>query len=179
MNWSDIAKRLKKQLEEFSKLAWILILSVAVASLCVVISSYRLTLSGTRPRLSSFGSSIKWNQHPETVALQWVNVGSRTGREGIAVVFVLSDDGTQKREIGSAPIRGNGTTLIPTFVANADIIFEMNGFLGSFLVCATYVDDSGTPYEQVFHFKPATPRTQNEAYTPLDELPPPGDQLCH
>lgn len=167
--------RLWTWLEDFGKRAWILILIVSLISLGFVIANYRLTKSAQRPNLVSASPSVNLSTRPETVIIDWGNFGTKAARRGTATLYTLNSDNTHREEIGTAPIIGAGTNVLPTFNGRAQFNFDMQKFLGHFLACARYFDDDGTAYDQAYLFGAGQ---RQQGFLPLNELSPPDVSAC-
>jgi hypothetical protein len=177
-------RKIDALLEHASKRAGFPGLIIAVIALCVastglwfIVASYRLQTKADRPNLATAGSDISFANSPATIHIGWHNIGKQVARRGIANLFAVREDGASLAKIGSATIDGAGTNVLPGFGAASTFGVDREKFRASLLlVCATYLDDGGTVFEQAFLFRPRDELTNNSA--PLDEMPTPTLDQC-
>jgi len=121
------------------------------------------------------------NPPPELVQITWGNIGQRAALRGTATVFSISEDGNRHEKFGISEItagpQSSNTTLMPTFgVGYVQMSVDMQKFLGIFLVCVKYHDETNHSYRQNFVFHPGAPFS-DRILTRLDELPS-KNQVC-
>jgi hypothetical protein len=83
-----------------------------------------------------------------------------------------------RKKLGSAPIIGAGTNILPGYGSQAMVKVDMREFLGVFLACTTYLDEAGANYEQAFLFEMQSQQQPNQPMTALEELPSANIKLC-
>jgi hypothetical protein len=139
----------------------------------------RLTIKADTPKLVPTDARLYINhagaRPPELVDITWGNMGKRPAFRGTATLFTVSEDGKRHEKFGfseiSSPSGSNSTTIVPTFgVGYARIPVEMEKFLGLFLVCVKYYDETNHSYRQTFSFRQGAP-FNDHVLTRLDELP--------
>jgi hypothetical protein len=174
---ANIVRGLCLWLTKASKVAWVPILLVSLTSLWFVIANYRLQLNANRPELTSSGGNINLSVHPETLVVNWGNIGKKSAQRGIASLITISEDGKRRKKLGVAEITGAGSNVVPNYNGQATFSIDMQGFLGRFLVCTEYFDDSGAKYQQVFLFR-LYEQQNGSPLTGLEELALPDHWSC-
>lgn len=150
----------------------LIVIGIAVYNLCLTKQADRPELVTTDARLYINHSG---NPPPELVAITWGNMGKRSALRGTATLFTISEDGLRHEKFGYSEItsgaNSSSTTLTPTFgFGYAQISIDMHKFLGLFLVCVKYHDETNHSYKQKFIFRQGTPFSDH-VLTRLDELP--------
>ena len=85
-------------------------------------------------------------------------------------MYTVSEDGNRHEKFGVSEI-SDGTTIVPTFgIAHVTIPIEMRKFLGLFVVCVKYYNETNHSYRQAFSFRRGAPMNDH-VLTRLDELP--------
>jgi hypothetical protein len=164
------------RLEKWSPRIWpltigvgLLVLGVALYNLCLTLKADRPELVSTEARLSVSPGATS----PEGVGFTWGNVGKRSALRGTVTLFTVSDDGNRHEKFSQseiASVGGSGsTTLTPTFgYGTAYLPVDMHKFLGLFLACVKYDDETNNSYKQKFLFRLGN---TTSSVTTLDELP--------
>jgi hypothetical protein len=173
--WKRLWGNIWSWLDEAGKRAWVLVLVVSLLSLSFVIANYRLTKDAQRPNLVSASPVVNLRTHPETVIFDWGNFSSRAARRGAATLYTLDKENKHPEKIDTAPIVGAGTNVLPTSNGRAQFRFDMQKFLGRFLVCVMYFDDQDSVYEQAYLFGLGETLPDDAR---LDELAPPDVSIC-
>jgi hypothetical protein len=156
-----------------------------VLILLIAVINLSLTLSANRPDLVSVQATLYANSAtnpPEFVRINWNNIGKRSAHRGVAILYSLADDGARFEKFGVASIGStalNQSTPVPpiTGYGGAMIRVEMNKFLGLFLACVTYYDDSNNQYQQRFTYSLGE-RALDNSTTWLNEVPPNAKIRC-
>ena len=144
---------------------------VSLAALCVIVANYRMTVAANRPDLASNGFHVELMAQPPHVVVDLENVGKKVARRGKATLLSLAQADGPAVEIGSAPIIGAGTSVIPGYGSSAR--FDSSSIAPAFfLVCSAYFDDSGARYEQAFMFQ-RSGGTARDPVLAYEELAPP------
>jgi hypothetical protein len=150
--------------------------------LCVLVISgatFCLTISADRPDFSWIDGSL-FVSSQATVSLTWNNTGKRPAYMATVTLFSINEDGKrhetfgEKKEIQVREFLRETRTITPTdFGTAANIVVDMNKFLGFILACVEYHDHEQNVYEQNYLFKPSfVPNDVNpNKSSPLNELP--------
>jgi hypothetical protein len=133
-----------------------------------------LAIQEDRPNFVTTGARLYINHAgqppPELVDITWGNTGKRSALRGGATLYTVSEDGNQHEKFGVSEI-SDGTTIVPTFgIAHMTISVDMSKFLGLFLVCVKYYNETNHSYRQTFSFPRGAPMNDH-VLTRLDELP--------
>jgi hypothetical protein len=166
------------RLERWGKAAWLPILLVSSASLCVGLANYWLQSKANEPSLASNGGRLDEARTPATLRVDWIDVGKRPARRGHAVLFTVDEQKNfrAREKMSEASIIGPGTSVFPNYVGSAEFKgVDMTRFKGRFLVCATYFDEASAVYNQAFVFRPGEGLIGE---IPLLEEAPPGYDIC-
>ena len=158
------------------------IMSIAVATLLVAAAGGAFTWwqwsESERPKLVTTGARLYINHSgsppPELVQIDWRNIGHRAALRGTASVFTVSEDGKHQHHFGFSEItvdpQNSSTTLVPFGDGYAERPIDMDRFLGLFLVCVKYHDETNHSYKQPFLLRPGA-LLPDHVLTRLDELP--------
>jgi hypothetical protein len=152
-----------------------------ILSLIVIgIAAYNLhlTLSADRPTLIITNARLYINpasDPSQLVQFDWRNNGKKSVLRGTVTLFSVSEDGGNQQPVkyGLKEITINAqdpsTTILPTAGAYTEIPVDMERFLGLFLACVKYHDDTNASYKQKFLLQRGTPYATVLAH--LEEVP--------
>jgi len=144
-------------------------------------SDSKLLRPNQRPQLGFLGANFVINSR--SFLFNWNNLGKRPALGGMATLFALSDSESEGEKLGEASISQSGgtTTITPTFgygtaqFNDADI---QKSPRSSFLVCATYFDDTGKKYGQNFRFRLGSEEKLNQRPVFYDPSASKKSELC-
>jgi hypothetical protein len=173
MNWTAISF----WLETWGKRVGVPALAVSVLALSVAMYSLYLSYPSDRPELATAGPRLLDHAHPVSVLIYWDNIGKKVARRGTAVLFTEDEARSHREKMGVPDIEGAGTNIIPGFSGSALFKVDMTRFLGLFLVCASYFDQSGNTYNQAFILRKGE-ASPGQEYVPLDEVAQPDGRVC-
>lgn len=171
---SEIDSWIKKRESWDRRKIWIAPL-LTVVVIGIALFNVWLTTRANRPLLVSTNAVLFVNPvatPPEMVRITWGNMGKKSALRGTGTLFTVSDDGKRYQKVGVEEITaGNTTTLTPTFgYGYLEITVDMQKFLGSFLACIKYYDETNYSYRQHFLFRVGA-TSADHTVKKLDELP--------
>jgi hypothetical protein len=148
----------------------LIVIGIAAYNLHLTLTADRPTLVITSARLYINPASVP----SQLVQLDWRNNGKRSVLRGTVTLFSVSEDGGNQlakyglKEITlSAP--DPSTTILPMAGAYIEIPVDMEKFLGLFLACVKYHDDTNTSYKQKFLLQRGV--LYASVFTHLEEIP--------
>jgi hypothetical protein len=130
-----------------------------------------LQKNAAEPKLATAGQKIEFSGQSSIVDFEVTNTGQRAARQGVAVLFWLTENRARGQKLGEAPLLGAGTNVLPHYNGRATIRFD-GATPPLFLVCAAYSDDDDKIIKQAFVLR------VNSNQTALDDLGPQNYQVC-
>lgn len=164
----------REKLENWGKLAWLPILTVASFSLMVGYCNYRLQISGQRPNLLFTNGDADQKIH--FLRLYWHNGGRSVAWRGRAKLYSFEGGKRSEQPLESAEVNiaGAAAKVLPGYSGQAEFRFTSE-IPNRFLVCVQYFDDDKHRYEQVFLL---SLKEGNSAVSVTEDRPP-NEASCH
>jgi hypothetical protein len=161
----------------WAKVAGVASIVGALAAVMAIGVSVWLDRQANRPHLVPTGPDIVWSGTP-VLRLQWHNTGKAVGRDGHVTVFSIRENG-KKDAIASGPVVGASANILPGFGASAILKVDLSNLSEKLLLCLTFSDEEGQPFEAASLFKVPPNKAQSESVSALIEQATPDVKLCH